>query len=178
MYNRPNSPAGIDFGAVSGLLLTPVESSKDPGKAPRRILHINHPAAFLRLVEKYCVAEKIAVDSFESGPVGFHHALARRYHMIILGFPLSGVDAFRILKGLVRAKVPTPVLIMADNRARLREDFGRFPNVIGCIGKPFDAKELSRFLDSVRKPVELDPQEKLALLAMLRKWETVSKNAH
>lgn len=155
-----------------------MERSESPDKAARRILHINHPAAFLRLVEKYCVAEKIVVDSFEYGPVGLHHALARRYHMIILGFPLPAMDTFRILKGLVRAKVPTPVLIMADNRARIREDFGRFPNVIGCIGKPLDVKELARHLDSVRKPAELNPEEKAALVAMLRKWETVSRNAH
>lgn len=167
----------IDFRPVSGLLLATVETAKKPEASVRRILHINHPAAFLRLVEKYCAAQKIGVDSFEYAPIGLHYALARRYHMIVLGFPLPAMDTFRVLKGLVRAKVATPVLIMADNRARLREDFGRFPNVIGCIGKPLDVKELARYLDSVRKPEELDPQEKTALLAMLRKWETESRNA-
>lgn len=154
-----------------------MESPKEPNKAVRRLLHINQPAAILRLVERYCLTKKFAVDSFESGPVGFHHALTRPYHMIILGYPTVGMDFVRILKGLVRAGIRAPVLIISENRGRSKEEFGRFSNVIGCISKPLDIAELSKYLETAQKPTELDPQEKERLLAILRKWEVESRNA-
>lgn len=100
-----------------------------------------------------------------------HHALARKYHLIILGLPAKGLDPSRFLKGLLRAKISTPVLLMADSRSKEKLDLGKFPNVIGTITKPLDIHEFSKYLDSANKPPEMDPQEKEKLIAVLRKWE-------
>jgi DNA-binding NtrC family response regulator len=155
-----------------------VSSGNEKAPANRRILHINHPAAILRLVEKLCLSKKFSVDSFESAAPGLHHALARKYHLLVLGLPTRGLDAARLLKGLVRAKVSTPVLIMAETRSKEKAELEKFPNVIGFISKPLDANEFSRYLGNATKPPELEPQEKEKLIAVLRKWESKTPNAN
>ncbi|HKP98355.1 MAG TPA: hypothetical protein VJ385_21675 [Fibrobacteria bacterium] len=135
------------------------------------MLHINNPPAILRLVERFCQSKKFSLDSFESTAVGLHYGLARKYHLIILGLPAKGLDPFRFLKGLLRAKISTPVLIMAESRSKEKLELGKFPNVIGTISKPLDIHEFSKYLDSTNKPPEIDPQEKEKLIAILRKWE-------
>jgi DNA-binding response OmpR family regulator len=146
-------------------------------KAVRRLLHINHPPTTLRLLEKFCQTKKVMVDSFESGAVGLHHALTRKYHMIVLGAPIPGADFIRILKGISRAKVAAQILLVAEPRVRNRDELLRFPNVLGCIGKPLDINEFSRYLESVLKPAELEPKEKERLVSVLRKWEQESLHA-
>jgi DNA-binding NtrC family response regulator len=148
-----------------------VDAPQVSAPASRRLLHINHPAAILRLVERFCQSKKFSMDSFESTAVGLHHALARKYHLIILGLPAKGLDPSRFLKGLLRAKISTPVLIMAESRSKEKVELGKFPNVIGIISKPLDVHEFSKYLDSAHKPPEMDPQEKEKLMAVLRKWE-------
>lgn len=143
----------------------------------RRVLHINYPTALLRLVEKFCQSKKFSVDSFESSTVGLHYALARKYHLIVLGLPVRGLAAARILKGLLRAKVKSPILIMADLQSREKLELMKFPNIIGFISKPLDAKEFSKYLEIANKPPELEPEEKTKLIAVLRKWEEKSPNA-
>ncbi|MEO6098078.1 MAG: hypothetical protein ABIW76_21410 [Fibrobacteria bacterium] len=148
-----------------------VDSSQENVPVPRRLLHINQPSAILRLVEKFCQSKKFSLDSFESAAIGMHYAMARKYHLVVLGLPAKGLAPARFLKGLLRAKVATPVLIMAESRSKEKLDLGKFPNVIGIISKPLDIHEFSRYLDSANKPPELEPQEKEKLIAVLRKWE-------
>lgn len=148
-----------------------MDPSQESVPASRRLLHINHPTAILRLVERFCQSKKFSLDSFESTAIGLHHAMARKYHLIILGLPAKGLDPSRFLKGLLRAKISTPVLIMAESRSKEKADLGKFPNVIGTISKPLDIHEFSKYLDSTNKPPEMDPQEKEKLIAVLRKWE-------
>lgn len=148
-----------------------MDARQESAPASRRLLHINHPTAILRLVERFCQSKKFSLDSFESTAVGMHHALARKYHLIILGLPAKGLDPSRFLRGLLRAKVSTPVLLMAESRSKEKLDLGKFPNVIGTISKPLDIHEFSKYLESANKPPELDPKEKEKLIAVLRKWE-------
>ena len=148
-----------------------MDPSQESAPASRRLLHINHPTAILRLVERFCQSKKFSLDSFESTAIGLHHAMARKYHLIILGLPAKGLDPSRFLKGLLRAKIPTPVLIMAESRSKEKADLGKFPNVIGTISKPLDIHEFSKYLDSTNKPPDMDTQEKEKLIAVLRKWE-------
>jgi DNA-binding NtrC family response regulator len=148
-----------------------VDPSQESAPASRRLLHINHPAAILRLVERFCQSKKFSLDSFESTAIGLHHAMARKYHIIILGLPTKGLDSSRFLKGLLRARISTPVLLMAESRSKEKLELGKFPNVIGTISKPLDIHEFSKYLDSANKPPELDSQEKEKLIAVLRKWE-------
>jgi DNA-binding NtrC family response regulator len=155
-----------------------MDARKEIAPATRRILHINHPAPILRLVEKFCLSKKFSVDSFESTSPGFHYALTRKYHLIILGLPVKGLAAARMLKGLLRAKISTPVLIIAESQSKEKLELAKYPNVIGCITKPLDANEFSKYLENANKPPELDPQEKEKLIAVLRKWEGKSLNAH
>lgn len=148
-----------------------MDSRQENAPAVRRLLHINQPSAILRLVEKFCQSKKFSLDSFESASVGLHYALARKYHLIVLGLPTKNLAPARFLKGLLRAKVTTPVLIMAESRSKEKAELGKFSNVIGIISKPLDIHEFSRYLDSANKPPEIEPQEKEKLIAVLRKWE-------
>src|SRR4051812_47359526 len=115
-----------------------MDALKENLPVSRRILHINSPPAILRLVEKFCQTKKFSLDSFESASIGLHYALARRYHIIVLGLPTKGLDAPRFLKGLIRAKVSAPVLIMAEFQFKEKLELGKYSNVLGFISKPLD----------------------------------------
>ena len=153
-----------------------MNASKENGPATRRLLHINYPAAILRLVEKFCQSQKFSVDSIESASVGLHHALTRKYHLIVLGLPARGLDPARFLKGLLRAKITTPVLIMAESQSREKQELGKHANVLAILSKPLDIHEFSKYLDRANKPPELEPQEKEKLIAILRKWEEKTRH--
>jgi DNA-binding response OmpR family regulator len=140
-------------------------------QAIQKLLHVNNPPQLLRLVEKFCQSRKIAVDSLESGSAAFHHALVKQYHLILVGAPSIGIDVPRLLMGLTRAKITTPVLIMTESRLLGKADFSKFPNCIGVLSKPLDLSELSKYLEFLNKPIEIKPQEKEKLMATLRKWE-------
>jgi len=155
-----------------------VDTPHESAPAVRRLLHINHPAAILRLVERFCQSKKFSLDSFESASVGFHHALARKYHLIVFGLPSKGLDPSRFLKGLLRAKITTPILIMAESQSKEKTELGKFSNVIGFISKPLDINEFSKYLDSANKPPELEAKEKEKLISLLRKWEEKIPHAH
>jgi DNA-binding NtrC family response regulator len=154
-----------------------VNAPKESLPDSRRLLHINHPAAILRLVERFCESKKFSIDSFESASAGFHHALTRKYRLIVLGLPAKGLDPARVLKGLLRAKVSTPVLLMAEFHSKEKLELAKYPNVIATITKPLDVHEFSRYLDSANKPPELDPKEKQKLIEVLRRWEGKIPNA-
>ncbi|MDB5105441.1 MAG: hypothetical protein JWP91_3130 [Fibrobacteres bacterium] len=155
-----------------------MESRKETSPATRRLLHINSPPAILRLVERFCQTRKYSLDSFESATVGLHYAMARKYHLIILGLPTRGLDPPRFLKGLLRAKVTAPVLIMAEFQFKEKSELGKFPNVLGFLSKPLDIQQFAKYLDATHKPADLDPQEKEKLIAVLRKWEGEIEHAY
>lgn len=142
-----------------------------------RILHIDSPPPFLRFVERICQSRRLETDSTDSEALGFHYALAKRYRAIFIGAHAPKVDAARILKGLARARVQTPVFLMTEmpeKDAKLRD---LHPNLKDLIAKPLDVKEFSRCLELAEKPPRLEPGEKEAILSILVKWEKLLKNA-
>ncbi|MEO7777880.1 MAG: hypothetical protein ABIY63_10130, partial [Fibrobacteria bacterium] len=83
----------------------------------------------------------------------------------------------RFLKGLLKAEIATPVLVMTETRLLGKTDFSPFPNCLGELAKPLDLSELSRYLELLGKPVAVEPQEMEKLLAILRKWEVRMSDA-
>jgi DNA-binding response OmpR family regulator len=142
-----------------------------------RILHVDAPAPFLRFVEKYCRTKGLDVDSTDSEALGFHYALVKRYRLILIGAHAPRIDAARILKGLARARIATPVFLLSDTPRKDAKLMDLHPNLIGCLAKPLDLRELSRCLESADKPPELEPGEREKIIAVLAKWEKGMKNA-
>ena len=140
-----------------------------------RLLHIDSPPPFLRFVEKYCQSKGIQVDSTESEQVGFHYAIVKKYKAILIGAHTPRVDAIRILKGLARAQIKTPVFLLSETAVKDSKRIGQFPNLLGVISKPLDLKEFSRQIEYADKPPELEPAEKEQLLAVLARWERGAK---
>lgn len=136
-----------------------------------RILHIDAPPPFLRFVEKYCQSKGIAVDSTDSEAQGFHYALVKHYKAIFIGAHAPRVDASRILKGLARARVTTPVFLLTESASKDTKLMGLHSNLMGLIAKPLDLKEFSRCLEYAEKPPGLDPGEREKIIAILTKWE-------
>jgi DNA-binding response OmpR family regulator len=128
-------------------------------------------------VEKYCQSKGLEVNSTDSEAMGFHFALVKRYKAILIGAHAPRIDAGRILKGLARARIATPVFLLTESPAKDSKLMALHPNLMGLIGKPLDLKELSRCLESAEKPPELDPDERAKILAVLAKWEKSLKNA-
>jgi DNA-binding response OmpR family regulator len=146
-------------------------------KTCARILHIDGPAPFLRLVEKYCRAKGVDADSTDSEALGLHYALVKRYKLILIGAHAPRIDAARILKGLARARIATPVFLLSENPRKDAKLVDSHPNLIGCLAKPLDMRELARCLESAEKPPELDPGEREKILATLSKWEKGMQHA-
>ncbi len=142
-----------------------------------RILHIDAPVPFLRFVEKFCRSKGLDVDSTDSESLGFHYALVKRYKLILLGAHAPRVDAARILRGLARARVTTPVFLLSESHRKDAKLIDLHPNLIGCLAKPLDLKELTQCLESADKPPELEPGEREKILAVLARWEKGLKHA-
>lgn len=140
-------------------------------KVVPRLLHIDSPPPFLRFVEKYCQSKGISVDSTDSESVGFQYALVKRYKMVLIGAHAPRIDPFRILKGLARARVETPVFLVSETPDKDVKWVGHFTNLMGVIAKPLDLKEFSRYLEYADRPPELDPGDREKILAVLGKWE-------
>jgi DNA-binding response OmpR family regulator len=148
-----------------------IKAKSMDGKKCTRVLHIDAPPPFLRFVEKYCQSKGLDVDSTDSEAQGFHYALVKRYKAILIGAHAPRVDAGRILKGLSRARVTTPVFLLSESASKDAKLMGLHPNLMGLIAKPLDLKELSRCLEYADKPPGLDPGEREKILAVLAKWE-------
>lgn len=116
------------------------------------------------------------MDSTDSEAVGFHYALVKHYKLILLGAHAPRVDAFRILKGLVKSKISIPVFLVSDSPAKDTKWVGYYPNLMGIIAKPLDLKEFSRYLEYADKPPELDPADREKIVAVLGRWERSQKN--
>lgn len=141
-----------------------------------RVLLIDGPPPFLRFVEKFCQSKGMSVDSTDSESLGFHRALVKRYKVILIGAHAPRIDPFRILKGLVRARVAAPVFLISESASKDAKWVGKFPNLMGIIPKPLDLKEFSRYLEYAERPPELEPGEKEKILAVLGKWERSTKH--
>lgn len=141
-----------------------------------RILHIDSPPPFLRFVEKYCQSKALEVDSTDLESVGFLFALVKPYRLILIGAHAPRVDAFRIIKGLVRARIATPVFLVSESASRDAKWMGQFPNLVGILSKPLDLGEFSRCLADADKPPELDHEERRKILSVLGRWEKGFKN--
>ncbi len=139
----------------------------------RRVLHIDYPAAILRLLENNFQNRGFLWDSTESGIQGFHMALLHNYHLIILSLRETTIDGLRIVKGLKRAGVQTPILILMPARELdlRRSELSRYSNVLACHSKPLDMRQMEKALEFLRDPVGLNPKDKSKLLAILSRIE-------
>ena len=143
-----------------------------------RILHINSPAQILRFVESFCESKGIKVDSTDSESLAFHHALLKKYKLIMMGLGVPKIDAARILGGLVRFKLGTPVLLVSATPIEDEPKYTGFQNVLGVIAKPINVAVLSQYLQDASKPPEFTHEEKNKFLSVLEKWETELKQAN
>lgn len=146
------------------------------GKVVTRLLHIDSPPPFLRFVEKYCQSKGLTVDSTDQEAVGFQFGLVRRYKIILIGAHAPRIDPFRILKGLVRARVETPVFMVSETPSKDAKWMGQYPNLVGVIAKPLDLKEFSQIIEYAERPPELHPEDKKKILAILGNWEKSIKH--
>jgi DNA-binding response OmpR family regulator len=146
---------------------------KEPAKEYPRVLHIDYPPAILRLMEKSFQGRPLVWDCAESGAQGLHMALIQNYHLIILGFKETGIDGSRVVLGLKRAGITTPIVLLMPQKEleRRREELSRLPNVMGCLAKPVDLRQMDRMLDFLRHPPMLKAGDKARLLEILERIE-------
>lgn len=115
----------------------------------------------------------LAWESCESGIQGFHQALVQDYHLIFLALKENGIDGLRIVKGLRRAGCATPIILLVPSRdlERRREELSRYPNVMACLPKPVDLRQVEKSMEFLRRPPELNPKDKAKLLQVLGRIE-------
>ena len=144
--------------------------------APRetpRVLHIDFPVAILKLLETAFANRGLAWDSAETGVSGLHMALVQDYHLIFLALRENTIDGLRIVKGLKRAGVTTPiVMLMPSKELELRRaELSRYPNVLACLAKPLDLRLVDKVMEFLRHPPALLPKDKAKLLEVLARVE-------
>jgi DNA-binding response OmpR family regulator len=147
------------------------------GKVCARVLVIDSPPPFLRFVEKYCQSKGFEVNATDSEALGLHQGVVKHYKAILIGAHAPRIDAGRILKGLARARVTTPIFLLTETPAKDAKLMGLHPNLMGLLAKPLDLKEFSRCLDYAGKPPDLEPLEREKILAIIAKWEKSLKHA-
>jgi DNA-binding response OmpR family regulator len=115
----------------------------------------------------------ITWESAETGVQGLHLALVQNYHLIFLGIKEVGVDGMRVVRGLQRAGVNTPVVLLMSRREmdQRREEVARLPNVIACLTKPLDMTQVEKAMDFLRNPPTLKAKDKVKLLEVLARIE-------
>lgn len=150
-----------------------MQSTAPPDKEAPRVLHIDYPPAILRLLEQTFRNRPVTWESAETGAQGLHLALIQNYHLIFLGLKESGVDGLRVARGLVRAGVNTPVVLLMSRRDldHRREEVSRLPNVIACIAKPLEMAQVEKAMEFLRHPPTLKPKDKVRLLETLARIE-------
>ncbi|MDB5051691.1 MAG: hypothetical protein JWO30_4762 [Fibrobacteres bacterium] len=154
-----------------------MQTTASPGKDIPRVLHIDFPAAILKLLETTFQNRGLAWESCDSGVQGFHMALVQDYNLIFLAVRENTIDGLRIVKGLHRAGVKSPIILFMPSRELelRRGEFARYPNVIACLAKPLDLRQVDKAMDFLRHPPSLKPQDKAKLLEVLARIErTVS----
>lgn len=112
-------------------------------------------------------------ESAESGVQGLHLALVQNYHLIFLGVKEVGVDGLRVVRGLQRAGVNTPVILLMSRKEldQRREEVARLPNVIACLAKPLELAQVEKAMDFLRNPPTLKAKDRSKLLEVLARIE-------
>lgn len=148
-------------------------TSKDSAGERPRVLHIDYPAAILRLMEKSFQGRSLAWESAASGAQGLHLAMVLPYHLLILSLKEPGIDGARVIQGLHRAGVSTPIILLVPAREleRRREELTRLPNVLGCVAKPVDLRQMEKLMEFLRYPPSIKDEDRARLLAVLARIE-------
>lgn len=146
---------------------------KDAVKDFPRVLHIDYPSAILRLMENTYQGKSLTWDSTLSGIQGLHLAMVAPYHLIIMSIKEPGVDGARVINGLERAGITTPIILLVPAREleKRREELAGLPNVLGCVAKPVDTRQLDKLMEFLRKPPTLKHEDKARLLKILNRIE-------
>ncbi len=151
-----------------------MQTPKLPSKESPRILHIDFPAAILRLMESNFQNRGMVWESTESGIQGFHQALVQNYNLILLSLRENTIDGLRIVRGLKRAGANIPIILLMPNRdlELRRNELARYSNVIACLAKPVDMRQLEKAMEFLRNPPAMKPKDKSRLLEVLARVES------
>jgi DNA-binding response OmpR family regulator len=150
-----------------------VQTSAVTAKEVPRVLHIDFPAAILKLLETTFQNRGLVWETSDTGIQGFHMALVQNYNLIFLALRENTIDGLRIVKGLKRAGITTPiVLLMPSKELDLRRgELSRYPNVLACLAKPLDLRLVDKVMEFLRNPPALKAKDKAKLLEVLARVE-------
>ncbi|HKP98140.1 MAG TPA: hypothetical protein VJ385_20590 [Fibrobacteria bacterium] len=150
-----------------------MQTTAPPGKDIPRVLHIDFPAAILKLLETAFQNRGLVWETCDSGVQGFHLALVQDYNLIFLALRENPIDGLRIVKGLNRAGVKTPIVLLMPSRdlELRRAELSRYPNVLACLAKPLDLRQVDKAMEFLRHPPSLKPADKARLLEVLARVE-------
>lgn len=112
-------------------------------------------------------------ETCDSGIQGFHLALVQDYNLIFLALKENSIDGLRIVKGLRRAGCATPIVLLMPSREleRRKAELSRYPNVMACLSKPLDLRQVDKAMEFLRHPPALKTADKAKLLQILGRIE-------
>jgi len=150
-----------------------VQTISTPSRDAPRVLHIDFPTAILKLLETTFRHRGYGWDCTHSGIQGLHLALIRNYGLILLSLRENSIDGLRVVRGLQRAGVSTPVVLLVPSREleSRRQELSRHPNVLACLQKPVDLKQVDKVMEFLRHPPGLKAKDKIRLIEVLGRIE-------
>lgn len=107
-----------------------------------RILIIEDEKELLKDIAKGLAWKGYAVDQADDGKTGYQMAVDEDYDLIVLDLNLPGMDGFSVLKGLLREKPRTKVLILSANSQLDSKLAGFELGACDYLTKPFHFAEL------------------------------------
>ena len=99
--------------------------------------------------------------------------MVQDYNLIFLALKENTIDGLRIVKGLRRAGCATPIVLLMPSREleHRRAELSRYPNVMACLAKPLDLRQVDKVMEFLRHPPALKPADKTKLLKVLARIE-------
>ncbi|VCU72122.1 Signal transduction histidine-protein kinase BarA [Pigmentiphaga humi] len=164
IVSAADEPANSQAAGITGYLTKPVsadalnnaiDSLRQAGSGPRRVLVIDDDAASRAAVRTLLAAQPIAIEEAETAEQGLAKAHGQHFDCIVLDLGLPGMSGFEFLERLA-ALEPRPPVVVYSARELSREDQLRIrPYTDSIIVKGAQSSErllddVSLFLHSVR----------------------------
>jgi|SRR5699024_269407 DNA-binding response OmpR family regulator len=115
----------------------------------KEILVVDDQPGIRLLLQEIFIAEGYSVTTAETGKEALEWLYARSFDLVMLDYKLPIVDGSEVLRQLERDQVLVPAIVMSGMGDDIRNELKQYSIVREVFAKPFNIKEVSRFVKSI-----------------------------
>lgn len=116
-----------------------------------RVLVIEDEIRLSEAISEILKIEGYEVDMVHNGTEGLDYGLTNIYDCIILDIMLPGIDGFKVLENLRKARISTPILMLTARDEISNKVKGLDYGADDYMTKPFDSEELLARIRSITR---------------------------